>query len=371
MLDEWLAERLGNRKAKGLHRSLPEERDLIDFSSNDYLGLARSTELKNRIQEAMTSRPFKNGATGSRLLSGNSSLTTDLEQKLAWIFHSPAALLFNSGYAANLAVLSSVPQRGDTIIYDELAHASIKDGSRLSLAKTLSFRHNDLSDLERKITKSTGRVFVVLESVYSMDGDECPLEDCVRLSEKLGFYIILDEAHTTGSRGPLGAGLAVEIKVHKQIAIRIYTFGKAMGVCGACVAGSEALVDYLINFSRPFIYTTATSPYQITSIHCAFDVLAENIGLQETLRGKIDVFSKGIGGTANHSAVQTFIVPGNAPCRAVAQAVQAEGFDVRPILSPTVPEGKERLRICLHTFNTDDEVTALATLLKSLNARNV
>jgi 8-amino-7-oxononanoate synthase len=177
------------------------------------------------------------GSTGSRLLSGNSELAMKLEAKLAATFRSQATLLFNSGYAANLAVLSSIPQKDDTIIYDELSHASIKDGARLSLAKKYSFRHNDMSDLERKISRSTGRVYVVVESVYSMDGDSCPLRELTQLSKKLGFTIILDEAHTTGVSGPRGSGVSVEFDLHDQIDIRIYTFGKAMGACGACVAG--------------------------------------------------------------------------------------------------------------------------------------
>lgn len=372
MLDEWLSQRLADRKHKGLLRMLPAENNLVDFTSNDYLGLARSDELYDRIRPTLSAGGSKNGSTGSRLLSGNSSQAEELEEKLAGIFQSPSALIFNSGYSANVAVLSSIPQKGDTILYDDLAHASIKDGARLSLAKKYSFRHNDLEDLDRKIKKSEGRIFVVVESIYSMDGDECPLAELVNLSTKRGFSIVLDEAHSTGVRGPRGAGISVEKALHDKIDIRIYTFGKAMGACGACVAGSHQLRDYLVNFSRPFIYTTAPSPHTLTVIGCAFDFLAANMGLQQNLERKIAHFLK-LGSalpnrTPSSSAIQTFLIPGNENARAAAARLQKKGFDVRPILSPTVREGTERLRLCLHAFNSDSEITSLTEALYAMSS---
>lgn len=369
MLEQWLTEKLTARKEIDLYRSLPPERELLDFTSNDYLGLARSEELYNTIREA-TGRTKRNGSTGSRLLSGNSFAVDALEQKLAATFRSKAALLFNSGYSANLAVLSAIPLKDDTIIYDELAHASIKDGARLSLAKKFSFRHNDLADLERKIQRATGRIYVAVESIYSMDGDECPLAELVQLSEQYDFTIVLDEAHTTGVRGPSGAGVAVEKNLQEKIGIRLYTFGKAMGVCGACVAGSENLIHYLINYARPFVYTTAPSPYTVASIACAFDYLAANMDLQQELAKKVDLFishARQFGNrTESRSAIQTFLIPGNSAIRSAAKQLQEQGFDVRPILSPTVPRGTERLRICLHTFNNDDDIVMLVDNLKHL-----
>ena len=368
MLDQWLGERLDDRKRKGLLRVLPGEQRLLDFTSIDYLGLSRSEQLSHSIREALANLPKRNGSTGSRLLSGDSSLAARVESKLAGVFKSESTLLFNSGYSANLAVLSSIPQRNDTVIYDELAHASIKDGTRLSLAKKLTFRHNDLGDLEHKISRSSGRVFVVVESVYSMDGDECPLRDLIALSEKHSFYVILDEAHTTGVNGPLGAGTCVENSLHEKIAIRIYTFGKGMGVCGACVAGSEKLIGYLVNYARPFIYTTAPSQYTLASILCAFEFLASNIHLQENLKTRIRKFLEVANAFPNRtnstSAIQTCIIPGNSAIRRVAIHLQQNGFDVRPIVYPTVPKGKERLRICLHVFNSDEEINALTAALR-------
>lgn len=371
MLDNWLAAKLADRKQKGLVRILPRQNDLADFTSNDYLGLARSEELHDIILEAVSRLRLKNGATGSRLLSGNSLLAEHLEEKLAGIFRSQATLIFNSGYSANIAVLSSIPQKDDCILYDELAHASIKDGARLSLAKRYSFRHNDLNDLERKISKCTGRIFVAVESIYSMDGDECPLEDLVKLSEKHGFSIILDEAHSTGVRGPEGAGICVEKALEEKVDIRIYTFGKAMGVCGACVSGSRDLIRYLVNFARPFIYTTALAPYTVAAIDCAFRYLSSNPHLQNILENKIQLYLQRVSTLQNRtpslSAIQTCIIPGNERIRGIAAKLQQQGFDVRPILYPTVARGKERLRICLHTYNAEDQVVALTTALTSIS----
>jgi 8-amino-7-oxononanoate synthase len=267
-------------------------------------------------------------------------------------------------------VLSAIPQKGDTILYDNLSHASLKDGARLSLASRYSFRHNDLSDLEHKLKSSKGRRFIVVESIYSMDGDECPLQEVVGLAEKYDADIILDEAHSTGVRGPKGAGICVDRKFHNKVAIRIYTFGKGMGVHGACVAGSEALIKYLINFARPFIYTTALSAHQVVSIHCAFEFLNTNIHLQQELQRKVNLYLSGAGTLANRtkslSAIQTIIFPGNDAVRQAAERLQKKGFDVRPILSPTVPKGTERLRICLHTFNSEQEINSLTDALVAL-----
>ena len=362
-IDSWLSEKLEERKVKNLLRSLPKQNGGIDFTSNDYLGLAQSEKLHQTIQEKIRSFPKINGSTGSRLLSGNSGYTEHLEEKLAEIFNSKAALIFNSGYSANLAVLSSIPQKGDTIIYDELAHACIKDGARLSLARRFSFRHNDCADLEQKIKHGQGRIFIAVESIYSMDGDESPLKDLIEISEKHGATIILDEAHSTGVCGKNGNGLAASLGLENRIAVRIYTFGKAMGIHGACVAGSHSLIQYLVNFARPFIYTTALPLHSVVSISCAFDFLKDNIHLQSLLKSKIDTFIKTSVHTyriMNKSAIQTLIVPGNNRVKDAAIALQNKGFDVRPILSPTVRENTERLRICIHAFNNDQDIIELA-----------
>jgi 8-amino-7-oxononanoate synthase len=367
-LENWISEALALRYGKGLLRELKTTTGLIDFYSNDYLGLARSEELSKLITERVELQKEKlNGATGSRLLSGNSLLTEDTERKLATIFKSASALIFNSGYTANLAVLSSIPQRGDTIIYDELIHTCVKDGARLSLANRHSFKHNDLLDLEEKIKRSKGRIFIAVESIYSMDGDECPLADLVKISEKYNACIILDEAHSTGVTGVNGGGLAVSLGLEDKIEIRIYTFGKAMGCHGACVTGSKNLTNYLVNFARPFIYTTALPPHSIITIASAFDFLRQNIHLQNELHKKIALFKsivpKSISVIESHSSIQAILLAGNDNARNTARHLQQSGYDIRPILSPTVPEGEERLRICLHVYNDDTEINNLTGLL--------
>lgn len=372
-----LRQKLEQHRQNGLLRTLkPENTRLADFTSNDYLGLARSQTLAADIHSKLNTLALPpNGATGSRLLSGNATYTRDVEQKLAGLFKSESTLIFNSGYSANLAVLSAIPQRHDTILYDELAHACIKDGARLNLAKHHSFRHNDLDDLEQKLKRAEGQVFIAVESIYSMDGDVCPLADLVKLAEIYGAAIVLDEAHSTGVEGAHGSGLSTALGLHDRIAIRIFTFGKAMGIHGACVAGSTILTDYLVNHARPFIYTTALPPHSIASIDCAFEYLQQQANdLQQALKDNISRFLSGVdtigNRTASTSAIQTAIFPGNEQARHAAQTLQAQGFDVRPILSPTVPAGAERLRICLHTYNTGEEITALTAALSELAVKS-
>jgi 8-amino-7-oxononanoate synthase len=370
-LDTWLSIELENRKTKDLFRQLRNPFGLIDFCSNDYLGLARSETLYQRVYHRCQNLGVKtNGATGSRLLSGNSDIIEEVECKLASIFQSESALIFNSGYTANLAIFSSLPQRNDTILYDELSHASIKDGARLSLAKRFSFRHNDLTDLEGKLKKANGNIYVAVESVYSMDGDECPLIELVALTTKYGAFVILDEAHSTGVRGSNGSGIAAAVGLQNNIDVRLFTFGKGMGVHGACIAGSKNLIEYIVNFARPFIYTTALTPHSVVAIDCAFDYLSENLHLQSDLAQNIKIFLEEISDlpnrTGSSSAIQTLIVAGNGSVREAAAKLEEQNFDIRPIVSPTVPAGSERLRICIHTYNTSKEIIKLTEELKKL-----
>jgi 8-amino-7-oxononanoate synthase len=362
-LEQYFADQLTSRSQQGILRKLSiTPQGLKDFTSNDYLGLARLTELQARITNRLTTMNVRQGATGSRLLSGNSVLHEALEGKLATLFKAPACLIFNSGYAANIGVLSTIPTRNDLILYDERCHASIKDGIRLSLATKHVFKHNDLDDLERKIKRSKGKIFVVAESIYSMDGDHCPLAELVELSEKHQAFLILDEAHSTGTTGPDGSGLAVDLGVEAKIAVRIYTFGKAIGAHGACVTGSRRLIDYLINFSKPFIYTTALPEHTIVTLMESFDLIQQNPSLQQQLKGKIQLFRQSVKIPIQESvsAIQAIIIPSVQKTRDKALHLTSRGFDVRPIFSPTVKAGTERLRICLHTFNSDEDVIALA-----------
>ena len=367
--DNFLTQRLSRRKEEGLFRSLRNESHLVDFCSNDYLGFARSQELAELIRKKTEAYMLPNGATGSRLISGNFMLTEQLEHRLAGIFSAEASLIFNSGYTANVAVLSSLPQKGDTILYDELVHASMKDGARLSLATRHPFRHNDLHDLENKIRKSTGRLYIAVESVYSMDGDQCPLKELVSLSEKYDATIILDEAHSTGIFGKSGSGIAVSQQLTDHIPVRIYTFGKAMGVHGACVAGSNNLRNFLINFARPFIYSTALPPHNLVAIESAFTWLEEHHELQKVLSEKIKLFTErtsALKSRMSDTPIQTVLFNGNENAKEAANSFQSAGYDVRPILYPTVPKTKERLRICIHSFNTSDQIIDMTRTLVDL-----
>lgn len=367
-LEQFFFDELASRERKGILRSLKiAPPSLKDFTSNDYLGLATSQLLKQKIDDRISKSTIAIGATGSRLLSGNSIHHQELEQQLASVFHAEACLVFNSGYAANLGVFSSIPTRHDTILYDELCHASIKDGIRLSLATKHAFKHNDLNDLEFKLKAAKGKAFIAVESIYSMDGDSCPLEEIVALADRHKAFVILDEAHSTGVLGKGGSGMAVSLNLHDKVAVRIYTFGKAIGAHGACVAGSKNLINYLVNFSRPFIYTTALPAHTSISISEALNFLQENPLLLNVLKDKVNLFKRSLKiRSLSSSAIQTIIFDSTEKTKNAANKLIAKGFDIRPILSPTVPIGKERLRICLHIFNEDQDIVELAEELNKL-----
>ena len=369
-LPERQLDKLKKRKENNSLRSLRLVDNLIDFSSNDYLGLARNQELANEIH--LKSQNQRNGSGGSRLLTGNNELFEETESFLAQQFKSESALLFNSGYDANLAVLSALPQRGDTIFYDDLSHASIKDGIRLGLASKASFKHNDLIDLERKIDKvKSGEKYIVIESIYSMDGDEADLPQLVKLAFKYKAYLIVDEAHATGLYGKNGGGLSEFHNLEKDIFCRIYTFGKGPGVHGAAVAGSNDLIQFLINFARPFIYTTALPAHSSLAIQCSMKFIADNNQLQNKTFDNVSYYVKNFekklkskfSRTSSKHPIQTILTPGNDHARILSNYILSKGLDVRPILAPTVKEGQERLRICLHSYNSIDEISTLVDTL--------
>lgn len=360
---------MAQRSSDGNLRSLQVKEGLADFSSNDYLGLAGNVELAKMIDETSASLSRLNGATGSRLLTGNSSLAMELEGKLSTIFRAPAALLFNSGYAANMALLATIPQRGDTIVFDQAIHACIKEGARLSTARHYSFRHNDVRDLEKKLHLASGKVFVVVESLYSMEGDWAPIDHLLSVCQKYEASLIIDEAHTTGWYGPLGAGWICQRGLENGFMARVYTFGKAVGLHGACVVGDQLLIDYLVNFARPFIYTTALPQHSIISIGCAWDYIKKNPQHSTQLNKNISLYLKHMKGVPNlnllneGSPLQWLSMPGNLEAREFSSYLQSQGFDLRPILSPTVQTGRERLRICLHAFNTPEQIIRLTEVI--------
>jgi 8-amino-7-oxononanoate synthase len=371
MNESSLIKALEKRREDQMLRSLRLSGNLVDFCSNDYLGFARSAELRGRINELCEAGDLRNGSTGSRLLSGNSLLAEQIEEWLAAFHETEACLLFNSGYDANIGFFSSVPQRGDILLYDELIHASIHDGRRLSRADTFRFAHNDMMQLESLLQKAKGTVYVALESVYSMDGDFAPLEDAALLCEKYGALLVVDEAHATGIFGREGRGLVQQLGLESRVYARIHTFGKALGCHGAIVAGSRVLKDYLVNFARSFIYTTALPAHSLLAVRAAYEMLPRSGAERDRLFNLIARFRGGIGRLPvgyieSHSPVQCLVIPGNENVRKTAAALQADGLDVRPILSPTVPKEQERLRICFHSYNTEQEVQQLLHLLEKI-----
>lgn len=370
--DSFLDQRLARRVQSDSVRSLTCPSGLIDFCSNDYLGLARSQELRNRIHAELSHHSDERiGATGSRLLTGNSHFVEELESRIAAFHHAECGLIFNSGYDANLGLLSAVLGPEDTLVYDEHVHASIHDGMRLGRARTYPFRHNDLDHLERRLTRASGRVFVAVESVYSMDGDFAPLGELAELCDRYGCRMIVDEAHATGLYGEHGRGRVAECGCEALTFARVHTFGKALGCHGAVVVGSEALRTHLINFARPLIYSTALPQNSLLAIKCAYDLLphceqavTHLFELVEQFRAQV-CRCDGVECLDSRSAIQSLILPGNQRVRRVAHTLQQAGFDVRPIMNPTVKRGRERLRICLHTFNTPAEVTSLLNTLRA------
>ncbi|UOQ50843.1 aminotransferase class I/II-fold pyridoxal phosphate-dependent enzyme [Hymenobacter cellulosivorans] len=367
-----LAQHLAQRAAEGTRRQLtvaPPGR--VDFSSNDYLGLARSGALHAALRQMLANESRLAGSTGSRLLTGNSAATEALEIQLARFHRAEAALLFNSGYSANLGFFQAVPQRGDTILYDSASHASVKDGIRSSFASSYSFRHNDLADLEKRLNRATGEVFVAVEALYSMDGDQAPLPELAAFCTARSLHLVVDEAHTNGIYGPNGEGLVAELGLENQVFARIVTFGKALGSQGAAVVGPEVLRDFLLNTSRPFMFTTALAPLSIATLQAAYDLLptlqAERqqlFHLSNLLKAKLDAVPGVRVGAHSHVIHPLFLSEaGPERVRAVAVAVQQAGFDLRPIVAPTVPSGTERLRLILHSYNTEAELDALAQCL--------
>ncbi|WP_026902455.1 aminotransferase class I/II-fold pyridoxal phosphate-dependent enzyme [Pedobacter glucosidilyticus] len=366
----FIHQKLQERIAANALRTLKSENNLIDFSSNDYLGFAKSLSVKEWVDEIAYSQKLRNGAGGSRLITGNSSFTETLEKEIARFHQAASGLIFNSGYDANVGLLSSLPQKGDTIICDELIHASLIDGARLSYAQRYTFKHHDLAHLESKIKNSQGNIFIVTESIFSMDGDHAPLKEIAALAAQYGAYLIVDEAHATGIFGKHGKGLVCELGLENQVFARVVTFGKALGCHGAIVLGNDELRSYLINFARSFIYTTALPPHSLYTIKAAYEQLKSSdytLLIQKKIAYFKQLTSKaGIALMPSNSAIQGIIIQGNTACRQAAATLNESGFDIRPILSPTVPVGKERLRICLHTFNTDEEIEKLSEALAKI-----
>ena len=360
---------LQQRIDKGSLRSLTSSYPKIDFSSNDYLGFSSQGLLNDEIKKTGTS--VKIGSTGSRLISGNSVLFNEIENEIAQFHHAESALIYNSGYDANLGLLSSVPQKGDLVLADELIHASLIDGIRLSFATHYKFKHNDINHLQELITRykdSFNEIYIVIESVYSMDGDSAPLIEISKLCMEDNIHLIVDEAHAIGVFGNQGRGLCEELNIEEDCFARIYTYGKAMGCHGAAVLGSEELKKYLINFSRSFIYTTAMSEHSLIAIKAAYQLLKNTTEI-ERLRNNIRYFNAQLNKSSHFiksdSAIHCQLISGNKQVQEAEEKLYQFDFFVKSIKCPTVKEGQERLRVCLHSFNTKSEIDLLVSSLLS------
>ena len=332
-----LQSRLDARRRDGNLRALPVPSGRIDFTSNDYLGLAR---LPSAVHDLSGEVP-RRGSTGSRLLSGNHALYEQTERLVADFHNAGSALIYNSGYDANIGLFSAVLQRTDTVFYDRSVHASIRDGISLGHARSIGFDHNDLHSLRKvagnafaKGRPADGEVYVVTESVFSMEGDGPDLAALAAYCAENGFHLVVDEAHAVGVRGPGGRGVAVELGIEEALFARVVTFGKALGCHGAAVLGSPLLKQYLLNFSHSLIYTTALPPHSLEAIAQAYGFLesAEGADAQTELRHLTSYFGQqieeaGLRGyfAPARAAIFSCRVPGNARARETAAALEAAG----------------------------------------------
>ncbi|CAM1342858.1 aminotransferase class I/II-fold pyridoxal phosphate-dependent enzyme [Tenacibaculum aestuarii] len=360
---EKLHQKITQREVQNSLRKLGKENSLIDFSSNDYLGFAKSEIIFDKTHQYLIDNNLKiNGATGSRLLSGNHALYTEIEKQLAKLHNSETSLIFNSGYDANIGFFASVPQRGDIILYDELIHASIRDGIQLSNAKSFKFKHNDITHLDemlKRVQHDDIEIYVITESVFSMDGDSPDLVSISQIVEKhTNVLLVVDEAHALGV---FGYGLIQKLQLENAVFARIITFGKGLGCHGSAILGCKQLQQYLVNFARSFIYTTGLSPHALATIKVAYNELS-NCHSREKLEQNIQHFISESKRLQLHfiesaSAIHCCVISGNERVKNIASQLQQKGFDVKPILSPTVPLNQERLRFCLHSYNSKEEIT--------------
>jgi 8-amino-7-oxononanoate synthase len=333
----------------------------IDFSSNDYLALANAPRMRKAISAAIEAgTPI--GAGGSRLLRGNCEEHESLEADAAQFFGAESAIFFASGYLANFAVLTTLPQRGDLLVLDSLVHASIHEGARAGRAEFRFSRHNEPDPVEATIREwrsqgGRGRVWIVVESLYSMDGDFAPLEELFAIAQRHDAFLMVDEAHATGVYGEKGRGLTAPYEGREDL-VAVHTCGKALGAAGALVTTTKILRDFIVNRCRPFIFSTAPSPLMAVAVKEALAILREEPARRERLRNLIAFAHRKIG--ARHdwrlsgSQILPLIVGDNGRAMALAAALQARGFDIRGIRPPTVPQGTARLRISL-TNNVDEE----------------
>jgi 8-amino-7-oxononanoate synthase len=363
---------LENRSQK---RSLQELRG-VNLCSNDYLGLAEHPVLREAVIAAMETAT-RVGGTGSRLLSGQSEDWKQLEEEFARFAGTEASLYFGSGYAANLGLLTSLVGKDDVVFSDELNHASLIDGMRLTGAKRVIYPHLDLNALEAALRQDSGapwRKAIVTESVFSMNGDVAPLRDMIELAEKYGAVLIVDEAHATAVHGPRGSGIAAAAELQGRLMAVVHTCGKALASAGAFVCGGAVLKDHLINHARTFIFTTAQPPYLAGQIRAAMNLAAGMDRERAELQQRAEWLARelrfaGFDTAGSASQIVPAILGKNDDTMDAAEFLQREGFAVRGIRPPTIPEGKARLRFSLTSKISAAEISRLKETLVEWRAR--
>ncbi|HVI92214.1 MAG TPA: 8-amino-7-oxononanoate synthase [Dongiaceae bacterium] len=364
---ETLLQRLAG---KGQYRTLSAACG-IDFTSNDYLGLAGSPQLRRSVIDALE-KGVPVGAGGSRLLRGNHPEHEALELEAAAFFKAERMLYFGSGYLANLAVTATLPQRSDLIVHDSLVHASMLAGIAASRAAAVAVPHNDLDAFDAAIGRwrqsgGKGQAWIAVESLYSMDGDQAPLKALADLADRHGSFLIIDEAHATGVHGPGGQGLAAGLEGRDNI-VTVHTCGKALGCSGALVGAPDVLCDILVNRARPFIYATAPSPLAAASVREALRILAAEPERRATLK-ELTSFANAcltqrLGIACSGSQILPVVIGDVGRTLRIAERMREHGFDIRAIRPPTVARGTARLRLSI-TLNVD--MAAIARMIDCLS----
>lgn len=359
--------RLARRHEDGTFRRLGHRASGIDFASNDYLGLARSTIFAEQVALEWERQQKRNnilGATGSRLLTGDSCYARHLEDEIATFHGHESALLFSCGYMANLGLMTAVAGAEDTVLFDAHVHASMRDGIRLSRARALPFRHNDVDHLHERLKRkpARGHCFICIESLYSTDGSQAPLPAICHLADQYGAFLLVDEAHAVGVYGKLGQGLVAEHQLTHHLYAHVVTFGKALGCHGAAVMGNAKLRELLVNYARTFIYTTAMPLTNLAAIRCSYSLLPKLDNARAQLN-KLAMICREHNICDSQSHIQAVPMTGSWNAKRKAKELQENGFDVRALVSPTVQRGQEVLRLNLHAYNSSQELLRCLQLL--------
>ena len=366
--EDGLAATLNQLRGDGLIRQMRLAHG-IDLVSNDYLGLAEHSQLKDSMVAALNEIPA--GSGGSRLLRGHHDIFERVEERLASFTGSECALLFGSGYAANIGLLQAIVSPADLVVSDERNHASLIDGIRLTKAPTVIYAHQDLAALEAALSRPrTGRAIVITESVFSMDGDVTPLREVCDIAERHDAVVIVDEAHATGMYGARGSGRVEELGLRDRVAATIHTGGKALGSGGAWVAGSRALRDVMVNRARAFIFSTAPLPVLAAALSAGLDLVEREPARRHEVHRKSSMLRRALTEAGVTCGGESMIVPivvgANDAAVELQSKLAAAGFDVRAIRPPSVPVGTARLRVTVRYPVSDDDLLCFAATVASL-----